>query len=156
MVEKVNEVVRTASADLKDQYLDGELTEERYVSAMSKLTAEEEIASDVEGMKVEKYEELQEKFINDEISEAEMEAEMDRLFESGDDFLDAEPVEQETPDMTSEATFRLKEVGQIVAFVGIAGLAIFLFLITKGMALLPMIVTGIIALLAYSRFNGKI
>lgn len=156
MVEKVNEVVRTARADLKDQYLDGELTEERYVSAMSKLTAEEEIASDVEGMKVEKYEELQEKFINDEISEAEMEAEMDRLFESGDDFLDAEPVEQETPDMTSEATFRLKEVGQIVAFVGIAGLAIFLFLITKGMALLPMIVTGIIALLAYSRFNGKI
>lgn len=156
MVEKVNEVVRTARADLKDQYLDGELTEERYVSAMSKLTAEEEIASDVEGMKVEKYEELQEKFINDEISEAEMEAEMDRLFESGDDFLDAEPVEQETPDMTSEATFRLKEVGQIVAFVGIAGLAIFLFIITKGMALLPMIVTGIIALLAYSRFNGKI
>lgn len=156
MVEKVNEVVRTARADLKDQYLDGELTEERYVSAMSKLTAEEEIASDVEGMKVEKYEELQEKFINDEISEEEMETEMDRLFESGDDFLDAEPVEQETPDMTSEATFRLKEVGQIVAFVGIAGLAIFLFLITKGMALLPMIVTGIIALLAYSRFNGKI
>lgn len=156
MVEKVNEVVRTARADLKDQYLDGELTEERYVSAMSKLTAEEEIASDVEGMKVEKYEELQEKFINDEISEEEMETEMDRLFESGDDFLDAEPVEQETPDMTSEAAFRLKEVGQIVAFVGIAGLAIFLFIITKGMALLPMIVTGIIALLAYSRFNGKI
>jgi len=140
--------------ELLKQYLDGDITEEEYMSKMSQTETKERLKGDVTEAKAQKYDELQQKFINDEISEEEMEERMDRLFESGEDFLEAEV--SEGPDMTSKAAFRVKEIGQILAFTGIAGLAIYVFLMTKGAALLPMIVIGIIALLAYSRYKGAI
>jgi len=108
----------------------------------------------MEKTKAKKYDELQEKFINDEISEEEMEEQMDRLFESGEDFLEAEV--SDGPDMTSEAAFRFKEIGQIVVFLIIAGLSIYVFLMTKGVALIPLLAVAIAVLLAYGRYEGKI
>lgn len=121
---------------------------------MSQTETKQKLKGDVTDAKAKKYDELQQQFINDEITEAEMEERMDRLFESGEDFLEAEV--SEGPSTTSEVAFRLKEIGQILTFVGIAGLAVFVFLITKGAALLPLIVIGLIVVLAYARFEGKI
>lgn len=42
-------------------------------------------------IKSQKYEDLQEQYGEDEISEEELERRMGELFESGDDFLDEEP-----------------------------------------------------------------
>ena len=139
---------------LLEQYLDGEIDEAEYMSKMSQTETKQRLKGDVTEAKAKKYDELQEQFINDEITEQEMEERMDRLFESGEDFLEAEV--SEGPDMTSEAAFRAKEVGQILAFVAVAGLAVFVFLMTKGAALLPMIAIGFIGLLAYGRFKGAI
>jgi len=139
---------------LLEQYLDGEIDEAEYMSKMSQTETKQRLKGDVTDAKAKKYDELQQEFINDEITEQEMEERMDRLFESGEDFLDAEV--SDGPSTTSEVAFRLKEIGQILAFVGIFGLAAFVFLITKGAALLAMIVIGFIGVLAYSRFKGKI
>ena len=140
--------------ELLKQYLDGDITETEYMSKMSQTETKERLKGDVTEAKAEKYDELQQKFINDEISEEEMEERMDRLFDSGDDFLDTEV--SDGPDMTSEAAFRLKEIGQIVGFLGVAGVAVYIFFMTKGAALLPMLVIGLIALLAYSRYKGVV
>jgi hypothetical protein len=85
-----NEIVELMREKVKNKYLDDEITEQEYIERMSELTSEQQAAEDVEGMKAKKFEELQDQFENDEISEEELEAEMDRLFDSGDEFLDVE------------------------------------------------------------------
>jgi len=139
---------------LLEQYLDGEIDEAEYMSKMSQTETKQRLKGDVTEAKAKKYDELQEQFINDEITEEEMEERMDRLFDSGEDFLEAEV--SEGPDMTSEAAFRLKEIAQVVGFVGVAGVLIYVFLMTKGAALLPMIGLAVVALLAYSRYKRAI
>lgn len=98
--------------------------------------------------KAEEYNELEQQYIDGEITEKEMEAEMEKLMQTGDDFLD------EQPDMTSDLVFRAREIGQILGLVAVAGLTIFVFLMTKSAALLPMLVLGFVALLAYGRVRG--
>lgn len=60
-------------------------------------------------MKSQKYEELQEQYEEDEISEEELERRMGELFESGDDFLDEEP--DDGPTIGERMGGSLKSVG---------------------------------------------
>jgi len=141
-----------------DQYADDEITEEELDEKLNNLATNTQTAERLEEhmltMKAQKYQKLQEEYEEDEISEEELEQRMDELFASGDDFLEEDV--DEGPDMTSEAAFRLKEIGQIVGFLGVAGVAVYIFFMTKGAALLPMLVIGLIALLAYSRYKGVV
>lgn len=104
--------------------------------------------------KADRYDELMEQYLNDEITEAEMEEEMDELLASGDDFLDQRD-EDDGPDMAGEAAFRIREIGQIVgllAYLGIAG-----YIIVMMPPALPVVaVVTLIVALAYARWSGVV
>lgn len=131
------ELFLAKQAEVKEQFLNGEITVEEYENIMQKLTDPDSLADDVEKVKKEKYDELHEQYLAGDISDAQLEKEMDQLFETGDDFLDADTSEPAVD--TEEVKFRIREILEIVAFFGsfiaILGLIIF----TKG-ALLPAII----------------
>jgi len=104
--------------------------------------------------KADRYDELMEQYVNDEITEAEMEAEMDELLESGDDFLD-ERDDFDGSDITNEVAFRIREIGQIVgllAYLGIAG-----YIVVMMPPALPVVaVVTLIAAIAYARWSERL
>lgn len=110
---------------------------------MSRSLTKEKLEDDVEGAKAEKYDELQDKFINDELTETEFEEELDKLFESGEDFLDHEPETEPVVD-TDNAKFRLKEIGQIIALLGL----LYAIYITKGV-IIPFVIIAAVMYVVY-------
>lgn len=102
----------------------------------------EKLSDNVEQRKVEDYEELQEDFVNNEISEEEFEQGLDDLFESGDDFLETYENNQETSTPSTiqrliaghsdEIRFRLREIGEVVAVFGTIGLTVYAISATNG------------------------
>jgi len=87
---------------------------------MSEYTVEE-------GMKAEKYQELLEEFENDEISEDELERRMDRLFESGDDFLDEDP--NATPSISEKSISALSTLRPIMSYYALPICALLPFIV---------------------------
>jgi hypothetical protein len=120
---------------------------------MSQITTEDEVAQDIEDMKAEQYAELQEQFEDDEITNEELEKEMDRLFESGDEFLDVDPDARDMSETVDEAKFQARQIGEIVGLV--VGVALFALasLFTAGRATLPMLLIFMVMYLAWSRFR---
>lgn len=108
---------------------------------------------DIEDMKAEQYAELQEQFENDEITDEELEEEMDRLFESGDEFLDADPDARDMSETMNEVKFQARQIGEIVALVVGVTLFVLVSLFTAGRATIPMLLVAIIAGLAWSRYK---
>jgi hypothetical protein len=89
MVEKIGEDGATRYYDVHNVVDSGSTSDrmddgETYTDVLKKAKS---LERDVENMKREKYEERKESFVNDDISEAELEESMDELMESGDDFL---------------------------------------------------------------------
>lgn len=106
-----------------------------------------------EKTKDEKYEELQEQYIEGEISDDELERQMNDLFESGDKFLEEKTTE---PILTDEMRFRLREIRQLLVALGVVGSFALLVILTKGIAVVPLIAIYGIALVAYLRYKGMI
>lgn len=93
--------------------------------------------------KAKKHKDLEQQYIDGEISEEEFESEMNELLNSGDEFLDVEE--------PSELAFRLKEIGQIVGALLLVGALFYVFLMTKGL-ILPVYVVGLfVGWLAYRK-----
>jgi len=110
---------------------------------MSQSVTKEKLKGDIEGAKAEKFDELQDQFINGELTEEEFEEELDTLFESGEDFLDHEPETEPMVD-TDDAKFRLKEIGQIIALITV----LYGVYITKGI-IIPFLLIGAVMYFVY-------
>ncbi len=94
-------------------------------------------------MKSQKYQDLEEQYVNGEISEGELERRMEELFESGDDFLEYEEEGEPVVDR-DEARFRLREAAQIVGAAILIPTVLYFIFITSGVGLIllvPVIVT---------------
>jgi len=130
----------------------------------------EKLSEEAEASKVETYEELQEEFVNDEISEEEFERGLDNLFDSGDEFLERYNEQQQSSDpniihrffqsfldvftsMSDEIIFRAREVGQVVAVFGTIGLTVYLISATNGF-IIPLLIP--ISLILIFKFVGLI
>lgn len=115
---------------------------------MSQSLIKEKLAEDVEGAKAKKYEELQEQFVDGDISEDEFDEKLDELFESGDEFLDHEPESEPIVD-TSNLFFRMKEIGEIIVAFGAIAVFFYALYITKGIILPLTIPLGAVIILYY-------
>lgn len=97
----------------------------------------------IEKEKAEKHDKLQQQFLDGELTEQELEEELDELFESGEDFLDHEPETEPMVD-TDDAKFRLKEIGQIIALIAV----LYGIYITKGI-IIPFLLIGAVMYFVY-------
>lgn len=97
----------------------------------------------IEKEKVEKHDKLQQQFLDGELTEQELEEELDKLFKSGDDFLDHEPETEPMVD-TDDAKFRLKEIGQIITLIAV----LYGIYITKGI-IIPFLLIGAVMYFVY-------
>lgn len=84
--------------EVKVQYLSGEITQAEYKQAVSKYEDAEAVADEIETFKRNRFERLQEQFTNDEITDDELEERLERLLESGDEFLQQRSVDDADPD----------------------------------------------------------
>jgi len=90
------------------------MTMEEYRESMSEITSEEELAEDIEEMKHNEYEEAKRSYIDGEMSDEELEEEMDELFESGDDFVDSSTEEGSSIGVLSSFEWLINTVSTVV------------------------------------------
>lgn len=120
---------------------------------MQDFKTKEKLSDDIEGVKADKYEELQREFLNDEISEATLEEEMDKLFEGGDDFLE---YEEDTPMLNESQRTAVRSAKQILGVLLVTTAFVGSIVVTKGISVVAVGVLFILGGIAYARYKGAL
>lgn len=129
-----SEVAEAKRYELETQYLDGEIDEETYFERAPESIPDTEVERGMKTMKSNRYESVKEQFIEGEVSDEELEEEMDRLLKRGVDFTDEYDI---SPDVASEPMLPFKDIVRLGAFITIFGFFSFIIM-ADGAAVFPL------------------